>query len=471
VSQVRVNPNVYQAVTQAAQDGRFTPQEMQDIRIEMEASSGISANEQRALDALESRTQLTLTDGQSQTPIEPNQMQFPSPAMPLTGAPIGEDTSHHRLRLGTLHGTYLSEREALQSARRIWGIIDSPDLAIMQTREGNYQVYGVEGGGHNGGDFGNYEQTRAAALTAVLPDGSRLTGLMSDNHATRFLNREATPNRYGRPADPQPLTDAATTSIPVRLQRVADLRAQATQTVARLQHMERDLGPQKDHRGIFSAMYRVITERGVRDMDRLAEQGDLRGAEMTGSLITNFANRYFDAYDAYSRGDMANVPEVWRSAFDSGRNAEAAGYPAASVTEVVSLSMVAHIINDLPQTLQDIGYPTASDRASHLEGVYDSFNQALMEEKPNILAALTQHYGVTDMHLLDTLGAGFFGARPFLPPNLRQGSQTANVLQGEVFTQMRTFARESAVARTPEQIRIQGLNISDWVRTLTPGGN
>lgn len=474
MSELRLNSNVYQTLTQAAQDQRMTPDELQNIRQEMEASGQVEENERQVLDHLNSRTEFSISDGIRQTPIQPQQLTFPEASLPISAFAIGQDPAGNRVRLGNHQGTYLSEREAAQATQKARAFINPPDLAVVQAPNGDYQVYGIEIPGHwrqDGHSFGSYAQVRAAELSAVLPEGSRLVGVMADNRATRFLGRESSPEAYARPADPLPITEVDTPAA-VRQARIAELRDSAGQALTRLNAMEQDLGAQQDHRGIFPAMYRVITERGVHELDKFMAQGDLRAAEFEGALLVNFANRYFDAYDAYAQGDMANVPEVWRSAFDSGRNAEATGYPQASVTEVVSLSMVAHIINDLPQTLQDIGYTTATDRQSHLEGVYDSFNQALMDEKANIMGAISQHYGRTDMHILDTIGTGLLSVRPLpMRPNFRQGAKTSSALQSEVFTQMRTLARDNALRLTPAEIRTQSLRISDLVRNLTLGGN
>jgi hypothetical protein len=478
-----VNRNVFQTVTQAIKDKNVTAEEMQTIRTEMEASGRIDATEQAVLQNLESGTAFTLRSGSASASIDPKQLSFPvaRSASALQGQTIGTTAGtfgDFTVKLGQPIGTYRTERDAVIAARAQYGIGDDPDVAIVQNANGKYQLHKLEMPGwvtRDDADFRSYGQIRSAQLQSSLPQGAKLIAVVSEDNDVRFFARESSPRTYGRPDYPPAMTPAQGTSAADRQARVTQLRASASQALERLKQMEQDLGGQKDHRGIFSTMYRVITEKAIKEMDRFTAQGDLRAAEFEGSLLVNFANRYFDAYDNYSQGNLQAVPEVWRSAFDAGRNAEAAGYNKTSMTEVVGLSMVAHIINDLPQTLKDIGYTNASDRQSHLQGVYDSFNGALMEEKGNIMGALGKQYGTTDIHMLDALGSVVLGGgaavltTPILAPII--GPRANNAIQGEVFTLMRTMARDRALSMTPAEIKARALNLSDNLRVITPGGN
>lgn len=389
----------------------------------------------------------------------------------LEGKQIGQNASTS-VHLGKSLGTYATEKEAIKAARGEWGFTDDPDIAVVQRPDGQYELYNIKMPTtffEDGDDFNAYGEIRSAQLKTSLPGGYQLIAVVSDDNDVRYFGRESSPGQYSRPTDPNAITSAQGTTETARKAVVESLRARAIQALDRLKQMERDLAAQKDHRGIFATTYRVITERAIKEMDEFIKKGDLRAAEFEGALLVNFANRYFDAYDNYARGNLEAVPEVWRAAFDAGRNAEAAGYPKASMTEVLALSMVAHIINDLPQTLQDIGYPQAVDRQK-LEAVYDSFNQALMEEKPKIMAALGRNYGGTDIHVLDALGSIFMGA-PAGPFGPVVGPWTNNTVQKEIFTWMRTLARERAASMNPSQIQKEALKMSDQVRTWTPGGN
>ncbi len=404
------------------------------------------------------------------------------PLEDLSGTPIGQDERGIVVYLGErLHQHLADEKEALALARQRGSVLDQPDSAVVQNRSGTYDLYNLE---RDRGswrkeehDFNGYHRLRAAQFQDPGTRGDRLTAVVSEDKQVRYLGSEPSPARYPQIANPAPLLP---TNAPAALRQetVQHLRGQAVAVLHRLEAMEKDLGAQKDHRGVFSAMYRVITERGVAELDRFIAQGDLRAAEFEGALLVNFANRYFAAYDAYAAGNMAEVPEVWRSAFDGGRHAESQNYPKASVTEIVSSSMIAHIINDLPQTLQDIGYPAASDRQK-LDAVYDSFNGALMEEKSRIMDAVATHYGHTDMHFLDSLATTLLTPHVWGPagdniPELLKrpwGQQITQRAQGEVFTLMRTLAKQRALSDSPSEIQHKARGISDAARILTPGGN
>jgi hypothetical protein len=467
-----VDRNVYTATRQAIADKKVTPAEAQKVRQEMEASGTIEAPERQVLNNLASRSTFTVANGRQNTPIDPSTLSFPTPSASLTGQSIGR-AGGGSVTLGDRKGSYSTEKQAIQEARKLYGVMDDPDAAVVQNKKGDYDVYLINRPGRfssDGTDFSSYNDIRSASLTHPGTGGERLVAVVSEDNKVRYQGRESSPRNYAQMPPLSPISPA-NASAEVRAANLADQKATTAKTLDRLKQMESDLGSQKDHRGVFAGMYRVITERGIADMNRLEAQGDIRGAEFTGTLINNFANRYFEAYDAYAAGDMQNVPEVWRSAFDSGRNSEAAGYPGAAITEVVSLSMTAHILNDLPQTLKDIGYTTATDRDPKLQAVFDTFNGALMEEKGRIMGAIGKNYGNTDMHMLDKLASTLLS--PTLPtiPIRVPGEAINNGAQREAFTIMRTMARERAMTLSNSQIRSDALGISDTLRPLIPGGN
>jgi len=472
MTEINVSRNVYNAVTSASQDKQISAQEMQRIVQEINADHQISDDEQRLLESLRTGSSFTLKSGSAQTPIEPAQMSFPSatPTSSHTGHQIGSTSDRQAIKLGPLQQSFVSEHDAQKFARAQWGVTDVPDLVILQGPDGKYNVHTLEIPDmirNDGRDLGSYSDIRSSSFNN-LPAGTRLMGVYSDDNAFRAYGREAAPTRQYAPIqNPQPGDT------------VASLRIKATQVADRLRDMNATLGPQKDHRGIFSAMYSVITDRAIAEMDRFTAAGDPVAAEFEGRLLVNFANKYFEAYDNYTNGNMNAVPEVWRSAFDSGRNAEAVGYDKASITEVTGLSMVAHIIHDLPLTLQEIGY-IPGGRA---EEVYDHFNVALMEEKNNIMSAIEKDYGRTDMHLLEraftvgmagagAAGGGLFGGSAGTLGGRIVGSHGASALQQGMFTLMRNDAKSSAVqGLTQPQIERRAIQVSDLIRNLTPGGN
>lgn len=484
-----VPQSLQQPMDAAIQDRVLSPAEKQYLRTEAEASGEIDNQEAAFLQEISSITHVPLPQGKAQTVIEGAALFDTLPPPSLSGQFVGQDERGTPVFLGASLGTGIAtEKEALQQAYDRGSFVDQPDTAVVQNAQGYYELYDLErtreGAFKDSHDFNGYSRLRAAQwqdpnIEAPAQPEARLIAVVSEDKQVRYLGRESSPAAYQRPPDPEPLLPPTAASLQ-RQAVVTTLRAHAGQVLDRLQHMEQDLGQQQDHRGVFAAMYRVITERGIAELDGYIARGDWRAAEFEGALLVNFANRYFDAYDAYASGNLEQVPEVWRSAFDGGRNAEAKGYPKASITEVVGASMIAHIINDLPQTLQDIGYAQAPDRDTALTAVYDSFNGPLMDEKDRIMDAVSHHYGKTDMHFLDGLAGQLL--TPYLAgPGLSHtpqsgllsvwGSQANQKLQGEVFTLMRTVARQRAVEMEPAEIRQKAQGISDAARFLTPGGN
>src|SRR5690606_34919302 len=130
-------------------------------------------------------------------------------------------------------------------------------------------------------------------------------------------------------------------------------------------------------------MYRVISERAYRELLNFRRQGNLKAAEFEEKLLINFANKYFEAYSAYSETRLHQVPEVWKMAFDSGRKSQNLDlYKSGNIAEIFALSMNAHMIHDLPFTLQEINY---DENDPVIKETFYHFNTALFEEKDNIL--------------------------------------------------------------------------------------
>lgn len=345
-------------------------------------------------------------------------------------------------------------QEALRLARRIPYLWDDQDMAIVQQPNGQYQVFELERSpGVFDDDLDNYQELRALN-PAQISGEPRLFAIMGDDKSLRFLQPQPGP-AYQRPGNAPPILPASA-GTEQRQQRVALLQKEFTAVAERLTAMAQDLGASGDHRGIFTNLYNVTTQSGIQEVQRLVDAGKWREAEFLGSLCIDFANRYFDAYDAYTQGPIENVPEAWRNAFDLGRQAQDTGILKGSVSKVLGLSIVAHIINDLPQTLQSIGYPDAEDRDSTLRETYDFFDAALMEQKENIMGALATHYGVSDTLILDTIAEQ-------LPFDVNSTSQK------ELFSLMRDTARVRAETLSQAQIKEKAVTTGDWVRRLVPG--
>ena len=101
-----------------------------------------------------------------------------------------------------------------------------------------------------------------------------------------------------------------------------------------------------DHRGIFSLVYLVTTQEYQRAS---LEPGFFDDPEFLNHYDTVFAQFYFHASDAWTRGDLTHVPPVWQVAFSS-----AQGRTVTTLGDMM-LGMAAHILRDLPIVIATIG--------------------------------------------------------------------------------------------------------------------
>ena len=97
--------------------------------------------------------------------------------------------------------------------------------------------------------------------------------------------------------------------------------------------------------------------------------------------IAEFARLYFDAYDAWRRGDVAAVPGAWRIAFEAARNRE---MPAAGN---LILGINAHIQRDLPFALYRLGL---GDKADH-----DKVDEILNRIADDVVAEIARRFDPT----------------------------------------------------------------------------
>lgn len=153
----------------------------------------------------------------------------------------------------------------------------------------------------------------------------------------------------GRPshaAAPAAATRPATTAS----QPFLALRAPAPVTLEaaaqRLGELSRRLEARGDRRAIFPAIYEMQVRAMARD---LAVPGRYADPAWMSRMALDFAQRYFDAFDAYERGDRAAVPAAWLQAFDHARVAR------GPLVNELMLSMNAHINHDLPLSVAATG--------------------------------------------------------------------------------------------------------------------
>ena len=121
-----------------------------------------------------------------------------------------------------------------------------------------------------------------------------------------------------------------------------------------------------DHNVMFSLMYLRTTEEYQRSA---LTPGFFTDPNFINHQDAGFAKQYFDAWDAYRRGDLAATPDAWEIAFKNADQEKVSG------TGNMLLGMSAHVNRDLPHILAQIGLvkPDGSSRKPD----HDKVNQFL----------------------------------------------------------------------------------------------
>ena len=132
----------------------------------------------------------------------------------------------------------------------------------------------------------------------------------------------------------------------------ADSGAEKLEAVARaLDGRARAFEDRKDGRCVFTHAYSLMTRR-------IAAELETSGLDDPGWVVDvaeAFAERYFYALESYERG--GETPPGWRAVFAAiiGRK--------TSVVEDLVFGVYAHIVRDLPHTLQEVGLVDADGRS------------------------------------------------------------------------------------------------------------
>lgn len=109
----------------------------------------------------------------------------------------------------------------------------------------------------------------------------------------------------------------------------------------------------KDSRAVFTHTYTIIT----RALAGSLVQPNFDDPEWIVSLAEAFAERYFVALDAFDNN--GEVPAAWAEVF------RVLKIRYTSVLEDLLFAMTAHIVNDLPLALIDVGFTPARIRDYH----------------------------------------------------------------------------------------------------------
>jgi hypothetical protein len=120
---------------------------------------------------------------------------------------------------------------------------------------------------------------------------------------------------------------------------------------ARLESCARALEERRDSRCVFTHAYSLMTRRLAAELPA----SDLDDPGWVVELAEAFAAKYFSALEAYDEG--AEPPPSWRAVFTT------IGGRRTSVLEDLVFGVYAHIVRDLPHTLQELGLVDAGGRS------------------------------------------------------------------------------------------------------------
>jgi hypothetical protein len=136
------------------------------------------------------------------------------------------------------------------------------------------------------------------------------------------------------------------------------------------------LAAECDHDSLFALAYLRTTEEYKR---AALTPGFFSDTGFVNHEDAVFARYYFDAYDAWHRGDVAATPPAWRVAL------AAADAKSAKGNGNVLLGISAHINRDLPFVLAEIGLvkPDGSSRKPDHDKVNDFLNRVAFYEEAN----------------------------------------------------------------------------------------
>jgi hypothetical protein len=121
----------------------------------------------------------------------------------------------------------------------------------------------------------------------------------------------------------------------------------------RLDERARSYERQKDSRAVFTHTYALIT----RTLASGIGQTGFKDEEWVTSLAESFARLYFQALDASDQNGV--TPKVWAEVFRVLKTER------TTVLEDLVFAMTAHIVNDLPLALEQVGL-TDSQQVSHI---------------------------------------------------------------------------------------------------------
>jgi len=160
----------------------------------------------------------------------------------------------------------------------------------------------------------------------------------------------------------------------------------------RLDQYARSYERLKDSRAVFTHTYALITRTLAQNIT------DIRfdNVEWVVSLAEAFARRYILALDAFDQG--GETPKAWAEVF------RVLKIKSTSVLEDMVFAMTAHIVNDLPLALVDVGLAD-SQQQSHIHD-FHTMNDVLGSNIKDIEDNILKRYEPA-FSWLDNLGHGY----------------------------------------------------------------
>jgi hypothetical protein len=124
--------------------------------------------------------------------------------------------------------------------------------------------------------------------------------------------------------------------------------------IAEMQDRLAPLAASCSHDAIFALAYLRVTQ----NVKAAADNGYFSDRGWLTQIDAVFAQKYFDTMDAWNAGNTAVVPHAWRIALTASRDRTMSGLGD------FMLNMNAHINNDFPYVLEQVGL-TAADGSTH----------------------------------------------------------------------------------------------------------
>jgi len=139
-----------------------------------------------------------------------------------------------------------------------------------------------------------------------------------------------------------------------------------------------------DHDAIFALSYLRATQRYRQTIEDPTYLHDTRGFNHEVAVFGSF---YFNAYDAWQRGDHSRVPPAWRIAFEA---ADGKSVPAAAN---LLIGINAHVQRDLPFVIEATGLVNSD--SSPRKQDFDAVNPILRQITEPLVAEIARRFDPT----------------------------------------------------------------------------